>query len=79
MFIYKKNVYYLQGDFKSQKEAAWAVTNLTSGGEMQQIAYLVSLGVIKPICDLLVAKDVKIVRVLLDALANILKVIPRCF
>ena len=41
---------------------------------MQQIAYLVQLGAVKPICDLLVAKDVKIVRVLLDAINNVLKV-----
>ena len=41
---------------------------------MQQIAYLVQLGAVKPICDLLMAKDVKIVRVLLDAINNVLKV-----
>ena len=54
------------------------MTNLTSGGEMQQIAYVVQLGACKPICDLLVAKDVKIVRVLLDAINNIMKVGRKC-
>lgn len=60
------------GDFKSQKEAAWAVTNLTSGGTVEQIAFLAQMGVIKPICCLLGTKDAKIIRVLLDALTNIL-------
>ena len=45
---------------------------------MQQIAYVVQLGACKPICDLLVAKDVKIVRVLLDAINNIMKVGRKC-
>ena len=30
----------IKGDFKAQKEAAWAVTNLTSGGTVQQIVHL---------------------------------------
>ena len=30
----------VKGDFKAQKEAAWAVTNLTSGGSVQQIVHL---------------------------------------
>lgn len=62
----------LKGEFKSQKEAAWAVTNLTSGGNVKQIDYVIRLGVLKPICDLLLAKDAKIVRVLLDAISNML-------
>lgn len=60
------------GEFKSQKEAAWAVTNLTSGGTVEQIAHMVQLGVLKPLCDLLSAKDAKVIRVLLDALSNVL-------
>ncbi len=64
----------IQGEFKSQKEAAWAVTNLTSGGTVEQIAFIVSLGVLKPVCDLLSVKDAKVVRVLLDSITNILNV-----
>lgn len=60
------------GDFKSQKEAAWAVTNFTSGGTIAQLAKLVELGCIKPMCNLLNSKDFKTVSVVLDGLNNIL-------
>lgn len=60
------------GDFKSQKEAAWAVTNFTSGGTISQLAKLVELGALKPLCNLLNSKDQKTVIVVLDGLNNIL-------
>lgn len=60
------------GDFKSQKEAAWAVTNFTSGGTIQQIIKLVEMGALKPMCNLLNAKDQKTVSVILDGLTAIL-------
>ncbi|PWA02735.1 hypothetical protein BB558_001124, partial [Smittium angustum] len=64
------------GDFKSKKEACWAISNATSGGlnEPDQVRYLVSQGCIKPLCDLLVCMDNKIIQVALDGLENILKV-----
>merc|ERR1712066_566042 len=62
----------VKGDFKAQKEAAWAVTNLTSGGNVQQIVHLCGEGVLKPFCDLLAAKDDKVVCVVLDGVTNIL-------
>jgi len=65
-------VLFSQGDFKSQKEAAWAVTNLTSGGTIEQIVALFQLGVLKPMCDLLGAKDDKLISVLLDGISNVL-------
>ncbi|KAK7064307.1 importin subunit alpha [Favolaschia claudopus] len=63
-------------DFKTKKEACWALSNATSGGlqEPSQIRYLVSQGCIKPLCDLLTMMDNKIIQVALDGLDNILKI-----
>uniref|UniRef100_A0A8C9TE32 Importin subunit alpha n=1 Tax=Scleropages formosus TaxID=113540 RepID=A0A8C9TE32_SCLFO len=60
-------------EFRTRKEAAWAVTNATSGGSAEQIRYLVDLGCIKPLCDLLTVMDAKIVQVALNGLENILR------
>jgi importin subunit alpha-1 len=64
------------GDFKTRKEACWAISNATSGGlqKPDQIRYLVQQGCIKPLCDLLICPDNKIIQVALDGLENILKV-----
>jgi len=32
-----------KGDFKTRKEAAWAITNATTGGTPEQIRYLVTI------------------------------------
>ena len=40
---------------------------------MLQVAYMVSLGVITPMCTLLTAKDTQVIQVILDGLNNILK------
>ncbi len=61
-----------RADFKCQKEAAWAVTNLTSGGTVQQIVALCQHGAIPPLCDLLSTKDDKTVSVILDGISNVL-------
>ena len=52
------------GDFKSKKEATWAVTNLTSGGKPEQVATLIELGVLEPLVQMLNCGDAKIVQVL---------------
>lgn len=62
----------MKGEFKAQKEAVWAITNLTAGGTVQQILYVLEMGVLKPLCDLLVINDTKTVLVILDAIGNIL-------
>ena len=50
------------------------VTNLTSGGTAEQIAYCVQAGVIRPLCDMLGVKEAKVVIVILEAIANVLAV-----
>ncbi|XP_064838934.1 importin subunit alpha-7 isoform X2 [Oncorhynchus masou masou] len=62
-----------KAEFRTRKEAAWAITNATSGGMPEQIRYLVNLGCIKPLCDLLTVMDSKIVQVSLNGLENILR------
>uniref|UniRef100_A0A2K6FAC6 Importin subunit alpha n=1 Tax=Propithecus coquereli TaxID=379532 RepID=A0A2K6FAC6_PROCO len=65
-----------KAEFRTRKEAAWAITNATSGGTPEQIRYLVALGCIKPLCDLLTVMDSKIVQVALNGLENILRSFP---
>ncbi|XP_022745803.1 importin subunit alpha-2-like isoform X4 [Durio zibethinus] len=68
-------VHLLQNaEFDIKKEAAWAISNATSGGTHDQIKFLVSQGCIKPLCDLLNCPDLRIVTVCLEGLENILKV-----
>ncbi|XP_048468857.1 importin subunit alpha-7-like [Rhincodon typus] len=62
-----------KAEFRTRKEAAWGITNATSGGTPEQIKYLVNLGCIKPLCDLLTVMDSKIVQVALNGLENILR------
>lgn len=61
-----------KGDFRSQKEAAWAVTNTTNGGAPEQIVDLIEkFDILKPFCDLLDAKDARIVKIVLTGLTNL--------
>ena len=50
-------IYFQQADFQTQKEAAWAISNLTISGNKEQVEYAVEKGVIPPFCNLLTAKD----------------------
>merc|ERR1712166_828351 len=61
-------------DFKTRKEAAWAISNATSGGRPDQIQQLVAAGCIPPLCNILSVVDHKVLEVALDALDNILRV-----
>nr|GLL37405.1 importin subunit alpha-4 [Ipomoea trifida] len=61
-------------EFDIKKEAAWAISNATSGGSNEQIRFLANQGCIKPLCDLLICPDPRIVTVCLEGLDNILKV-----
>ncbi|CAJ0955167.1 unnamed protein product, partial [Mesorhabditis belari] len=62
-----------EGDFQTQKESAWALSNVTISGNPQQVASMVQMGVVPPMCRLLEIKDTQIINVVLDGLQNILK------
>lgn len=55
------------------REAAWAVTNLTISGAKDQVRVLIEAGAIEPMCRLLFVSDSQVVHVALDGLNNILK------
>ena len=61
-------------EFDIKKEAAWAISNATSGGTPEQIKFLVDAGCIPPLCDLLTTFDPRVITVALEGLENILKV-----
>ena len=62
-----------RAEFKTRKEAAWAITNAVSGGSADQIRFLVDQGCIPPLCNLLTVMDGKIVQVALNGLEHILR------
>lgn len=60
-------------EFSTQKEAAWVVSNLTVSGSPEQVAYVTKLGVVKPLCGMLIYKDGTVVQCVLESLSNILQ------
>lgn len=62
-----------KGDFDVRRESCWAIGNAVSGGTNAQIAFLVSQGCIKPLCDLLISSDAKLTMLVLNTLETILR------
>ena len=56
-----------------RKEAAWTISNLTSGGSPEQIEAVIDAGAVPPLSDMLELEDRRIVLVALEGLHNMLK------
>ena len=65
-----------QGDFRSQKEAAWAITNFISSESVHQVQELIKCDAVRPMCNLMNSNDPKTIQIVLDGLGRILEV---CF
>lgn len=57
-----------------KKEAAWAISNATTGGTKDQIDYLITLNSIQSLIKLLDSTDVRIIKVILEGIENILEI-----
>lgn len=51
------------GEIEIKREAAWAISNATSAGDLNQIQHLVQYGCVPPLCQLLRAMDQRVVQV----------------
>lgn len=63
-----------RGNFDVQQEAAYAISNICTGGTDENVRYLVGQGCIRPLCDLLDSVSATTVCVALDSLEHILMV-----
>lgn len=63
-----------QGFLDVQKESAWALSNLTSGGTQSQIEALVAAGGVEALVTVLGVFETSVVTVALEGLDNILAV-----
>jgi importin subunit alpha-1 len=57
-----------------KKEAAWVISNATTGGTKEQVDYFIKCNSIPPLIRLLDSTDVRIIKVILEGLENILEI-----
>lgn len=80
--VYETNIFpgliriLSNAEYKTKREACWAICNATSCYETAPdiIRYLVSEGIIRPLCAMLKSNESKILQVAMDGIENILQV-----
>jgi importin subunit alpha-2 len=61
------------GEHRVRIECVWVINNYISGGNGDQIAYLINVGVVSALSDLLTTDDTKLVFVILESLNGLLR------
>lgn len=64
----------VQGDFRVQKEACWAISNIAIGGNPEQQATLLNLGIFSSFSDLLKISDAKVLTLILEVIKKLFEV-----
>ncbi|VUZ57340.1 unnamed protein product [Hymenolepis diminuta] len=60
-----------EGDFRVQREACWAISNIAIGGNPEQQAALLNLGIFNALSDLLKVSDAKLVGLVLEVIKKL--------
>jgi len=64
---------YLKNErWEIKRECAYVIYNIIMGNDIKQIDHVISLGCMKPFCDLLFCSDVKIIKLVLKCIHNML-------
>lgn len=56
-----------------QREACWVISNISSGGRSEHLRYLMEQNAVAGLCNLLVARDNRTVKVALEGIENLLR------
>ncbi|KAF8822427.1 putative importin alpha [Cardiosporidium cionae] len=68
------DVFSTDEELEVKKEAAWAICSACIAGSSWQVSRLISNHCIRPVCEMLDINDCKVLAVVLDALARIMKI-----
>ena len=60
-------------EFTVQKEACWAISNLTHNGQSQDLKVVLKAGALQGMCNILTCEDTNIVLIALEGIENLLK------
>ena len=63
-----------EGEFEIRKEVSWTITNAISGGNDEQVKFLMKEGFLDALTALLLSHDNKVVSLCLEALGRALKI-----